>query len=141
MSPRDTRTGLVLEKMILPALEMGGYSVKKQVDVGLRPNGKRHRIDLFIQKEKSKPILISLKWQQSSGTAEQKVPFEIIRLNEILDQNENKYKSVYLVLGGKGWTLKEYYLSGKLKKYLKYSLKIKIVDLETFISKANHGEL
>jgi len=141
MSPRDTRTGLVLEKMILPALEMGGYSTKKQVDVGLRPNGRRHRIDILAQKPKSKPILISLKWQQSSGTAEQKVPFEIISLNHILEQNKNKFKAIYVVLGGKGWTLKDYYLSGKLKKYLKYSTKIKITDLESFISKANQGQL
>ena len=29
--PRNTRTGAVLEQMVLPALEMGGYIIERQV--------------------------------------------------------------------------------------------------------------
>src|SRR5438309_4509901 len=42
--PRDTRTGGVLENMVLPALERGGYQYKKQVVIGKRlggPEGRR----------------------------------------------------------------------------------------------------
>jgi len=31
---RNTKTGQVLEMMVLPALEMGGYFVEKQVRLG-----------------------------------------------------------------------------------------------------------
>jgi PD-(D/E)XK nuclease superfamily protein len=50
-----------------------------------------------------------MKWQQSSGTAEQKVPFEIICLAETIKETPN-YKRGYVVLGGTGWTLQEYYI-------------------------------
>ena len=41
-------------------------------------------------------ILISVKWQQVSGTAEQKVPFEIIGLADAVLTGE--YAKAYLVL-------------------------------------------
>jgi len=79
MMARDTSTYQVLEAMVLPSLTQGGYTYQKQVDVGRRPNGSKHYIDVLAQKEGRK-ILISLKWQQVPGTAEQKVPYEVICL-------------------------------------------------------------
>ena len=38
-SRRDTRTGGVMEAMVLPALERGGYEYFKQVDIGERLGG------------------------------------------------------------------------------------------------------
>ena len=40
--PRNTRTGAVLEQMVLPALEMGGYVVERQVRLTERLGGGRH---------------------------------------------------------------------------------------------------
>jgi hypothetical protein len=37
----------------------------------------RHFVDVIAEKD-GKRFLVSLKWQQVSGTAEQKVPFEVI---------------------------------------------------------------
>ena len=39
---RDTRTGAVLELMILPALKLGGYTVGKQINIGSRLGGGKH---------------------------------------------------------------------------------------------------
>ena len=36
MTPRNTRTGGVLEQMVLPALDQGGYIYKVQVNIGQR---------------------------------------------------------------------------------------------------------
>jgi len=47
----------------------------------------------------------------------------------------------YLVLGGDGWTLRDFYLNGGLEKYLRYVDLVKIVSLETFVSLANQGKL
>jgi hypothetical protein len=39
VTPRNTNTGGVLEAMILPALERGGYACEQQVHVGARRGG------------------------------------------------------------------------------------------------------
>ena len=104
MSSRNTTTGTVLENMILPALERGGYSHVEQFNVGSRFGGGRHIVDVIAEKN-GRRILVSLKWQQSSGTAEQKVPFEVICLAEYV-LADDRFDRAYLVLGGEGWKLR-----------------------------------
>jgi hypothetical protein len=113
--PRDTRTGGVLEAMILPSLKRGGYDYKVRVKIGQRLGCGSHYVDVVAEKDGRK-ILISLKWQQVAGTAEQKIPFEIICLAEALESGE--YEKAYVVLGGEGWTLRQFYTRGGLAKYL-----------------------
>lgn len=137
---RNTTTGQVLEAMILPALIQGGYSAQKQVNIGVRPGGGRHMVDAVATKV-NENFLISLKWQQVGGTAEQKVPFEVICLIEAVLKTKGKYKKAYLVLGGGGWRLREYYTSGDLKEHLEYHELVDIVTLEEFIALANKGAL
>src|SRR6266850_4501268 len=112
---RDTRTGGVLEAMVLPALKRGGYAYETQVKVGKRPGGGTHKVDAVAQKGGEK-ILVSLKWQQVVGTAEQKVPFEIICLAE--EVKSGHFNKAYLVLGGEGWKLRSFYTGGGLKNHL-----------------------
>ena len=45
--PRDTRTGGVLENMVLPALERGGYRHSKQVIIGKRLGGHDQKVDVL----------------------------------------------------------------------------------------------
>jgi hypothetical protein len=138
MVPRDTRTGSVLEQMVIPALNRGGYNFKTQVNIGQRPGGRKHKVDIVAERDEEK-ILISLKWQQISGTAEQKVPFEIICLANALQKGD--YDKAYLVLGGTGWTLRDFYISGGLDNYLRLPAEVKIIKLEDFIALANQGKL
>lgn len=77
MSKRDTGMGDVLEQMVLPSLERGGYECTKRTGVERRPAGGKHIVDAIAIKGKQK-VLVSLKWQQVDGTAEQKVPYEVI---------------------------------------------------------------
>jgi hypothetical protein len=70
VSKRDTTTGGVLENMILPALMKGGYAYTTQVYVGTRLGGGKHKVDALAVSSDGSKILISLKWQQTSGTAE-----------------------------------------------------------------------
>jgi hypothetical protein len=140
MSPRNTRTGGVLEAMILPALKNGGYSYTTQIHVGERIGGRRHLVDVVADKENRK-VLISLKWQQTGGTAEQKVPFEVICLTKAVLDSGGTYKKAYLVLGGSGWSLRDFYTGGGLESYLEYKNSIDILNLEEFVKKANEGKL
>ena len=135
---RNTTTGLVLERMVLPALEQGGYSYKAQTKLGQRFGVSSHVVDAVAEKD-GKQILISVKWQQVSGTAEQKVPFEVMCLLEAIEVGP--YEKAYLVLGGEGWKFRSFYTSGGLMKYLTYADRVEIVTLEGFVAKANSGKL
>jgi hypothetical protein len=141
MVPRDTRTGQVLESMIIPALERGGYDWRKQQIIGQRIGGHRHKVDVLASKAGNPEIPISLKWQQTSGTTEQKVPFEVISLAELVQKSQGRFKKAYLVLGGEGWSLKEFYLMRGLDTYLRNCEMVEISSLEGFVAKANQGKL
>ncbi len=141
MSPRDTRTGDVMEQMAIPALRKGGYTYLKHVYVGKRPGGGKHVVDLVASKSNGKAILVSLKWQQTGGTAEQKVAFEVICLIKALRNNEGKYERAYVVLGGDGWTLRDFYVGGGLHEYLRDSDLVKVTTLEGFVAIANKSSL
>lgn len=135
---RDTRTGWVLEQMILPSLERGGYESKVRVKIGQRLGCGAHFVDVTAEKSGRK-YLISLKWQQVSGTAEQKIPFEVMCLAEALESGE--YEKAYVVLGGEGWKLRQFYVEGGLQKFLKQTDKVSIITLEGFVALANKGRL
>ena len=95
-------------------------------------------VDVIAKKDRQR-ILVSMKWQQVSGTAEQKVPFEVICLLEALESGD--YAKAYLVLGGEGWTLRNFYTGDGLQKYLNYGEKVEILTLESFVGRANAGKL
>jgi hypothetical protein len=141
VNPRDTSTGDVLEQMVLPALKRGGYQVNKQVVVGTRPGGGKHKVDVVAGNAEGRAVLVSLKWQQTGGTTEQKVPFEVMCLADALKTYPSRYQAAYVVLGGNGWTLRGFYTGGGLEKYLKGMEAVHVLDMETFIGKANRAEL
>ena len=140
MVPGDTRTGAVLESMVVPALRLGGYAYEPQKFIGERPGGSKHKVDVIAEKD-GREILISLKWQQVAGTAEQKVPFEVICLAEAVRNSEGRFHKAYLVLGGGGWSLRDFYVNGGLQEHLRYGSVVEIVTLESFVAQANAGEL
>ncbi|MEW6662366.1 MAG: PD-(D/E)XK nuclease superfamily protein [Bacillota bacterium] len=84
-------------------------------------------------------MLISLKWQQTSGTAEQKVPFEVICLAHAVQQGG--YNKAYLVLGGAGWSLRDFYANKGLDSFLRLPAEVRILKLEDYIALANQGQL
>jgi hypothetical protein len=124
--------------MILPALTSGGYKSEPHVTIGKRLGRGRHIVDIVAEKN-GRRFLVSLKWQQVSGTAEQKVPFEVICLAEALGLGT--FTRAYLVLGGEGWSLRDFYTSGGLTKYLRQTEPVQIVSLEGFVALANQGKL
>ena len=135
---RETTTGRVLEEMVLPALNRAGYTWTTQTHVGCRPNGRKHNVDVIATKDE-KSVLVSMKWQESSGTAEQKVPFEVMCLADAL--RELELEAAYLVLGGPGWTLRDWYVSGALKKRLVDVAAVHVMTLEMFVARVNQGKL
>jgi hypothetical protein len=138
---RDTGTGAVMEQMVLPALERGGYEYFRQVDIGDRLGGGRHVVDVIAYDQAGKGYLISMKWQQTSGTAEQKVPFEAMCLVQAALAEPQRYVRAYLVLGGPSWKLRDFFTEGGLVPFLRHEDRVSIVTLESFIAAANRGAL
>jgi hypothetical protein len=136
--PRNTRTGAVLEQMVLPALEMGGYIIERQVRLTDRLGGGKHYGDIVASKNGER-IVISLKWQQSSGTAEQKVPYEFMCLADVL-ANDSTIHKAYIVIGGDGWTKHSFFLNG-LDSWVNTKEFVDVLRLDSFVAKANKGIL
>ncbi len=78
---------------------------------------------------------------RTCATTEQKVPFEVISLVQAILDTGNEYSKAYLVLGGEGWKLRDFYTGGGLEKHLEYADKVDIVTLENFVAIANKGKL
>jgi len=127
--------------MIPPALKQGGYTYTQQTLIGRRLGGSKHKIDFLVTAANGKQVAVSAKWQQTSGTAEQKVPYEIICLADAVHKSQGKYEKAYLVLAGEGWKLKEFYLGKGLLSYLKNCEVVEVISLEGFVAKANQGKL
>lgn len=160
MARRNTTTGAVLETMILPALKNAGYHHRRQVNIGRRLGGGGVQLIDALAWNDDTTFLISLKWQQTSGTAEQKVPFEVICLADAVRSDQREFGRVYcadcyelhateamhglrsyLVLGGEGWSLRDFYTSGGLDRHLVRPELVNIVSLEGFIARANQRGL
>jgi hypothetical protein len=124
--------------MILPALKRGHYTFQTQVKAGARCGGGVHKVDALATKDGT-TVLVSLKWQQTGGTAEQKVPFEVMCLADAV--RAGHASRAYLVLGGDGWTLRDYFTSGALAEHLVHAALVRVVTLEAFIRLANNGQL
>jgi hypothetical protein len=75
----------------------------------------------------------------SESTAEQKVPFEVMCLADAVTAGHGT--RAFLVLGGDGWKLRDYYTSGKLTEHLIHASLVRVVTLEAFIRLANNGQL
>ena len=104
----DKMSGKDFEKLIAKILKENKSLVAEQVDIGIKFNNKRHIIDILVNGN----ILISIKWQYTGGTAEEKVVYEMGTLQDKI--NFNGYKKAFVILGGPGWTIFE-----NLKRYSK----------------------
>ena len=135
---RNTGTGRVLERAVLPALEMGGYEVEYQARLTDRLGGGRHYGDILASKNGER-ILISLKWQQTSGTAEQKVQYEYMCLADVLAKDPDIHRA-YIVIGGDGWTKHSFFLND-LNDWVNTDEYVDVILLNPFMAKANQGNL
>lgn len=124
--------------MIVPALARGGYVCEQQVSVGTRCGGGTHKVDAVATRDGQR-VLVSLKWQQTGGTAEQKVPFEVMCLADAV--RAGYAERACLVLGGDGWSLRDYYTSGALADHLVHAGLVRVITLEAFVRLANNGQL
>ena len=147
-APRDTSTGKVNEADIEQFLnENCEDNVYPQAEVGTQfDTGKKHIVDILLGGKAYKKTknhkryiseheggdLLSLKYQKVDGTAEEKIPFEVLKLQDSIDKY-GYHRGIIVLCGDEGWTLKEYYLSEKFISKMKLICPdVTITDEENF---------
>jgi len=142
VSPRNTSTGRVLEQMVLPALERAGYQAQPRYRLPdlFRPD-RPHYLDVAVLQGSVPIIGIAAKWQQSSGTAEEKVPMEVLRLIKFVEGKQ--LDRGYVLLSGTGWSLRDYFLRESFIKEFSSPAApmVRVVDLETLITLINQRKI
>ena len=97
----EKMTGRKFEKLIARILRKNGCLVTEQADIGFKFKNKKHKVDSLVNGR----ILVSDKWQNTGGTAEEKVGYEMWTLyQKILS---GTYEKAFVILGGPGWTIFE----------------------------------
>jgi len=134
-----TLSGKRFEACIWAALVEAGFEVETQVRIGMRAGSlKEHMID-FVARRKGKTLLVSTKWQNSTGSVEEKVPWEVLCLNHALRGNE--LSAGFIVLGGKGWSLRNYFTSPEFRAAMNISPKLNVATFETFMGRLFRDEV
>ena len=110
MASRDTTTGSnyesIIEMCIKRSCEKNNLEATSQANIGIKPGGGKHRVDWEII-DKTNPNsrgLISCKFQGTSGTAEEKMAYEVIKLLHAMKM-DTRYKKSWIIMGGEGWSV------------------------------------
>lgn len=136
---RDTTTGShyeeVVKMCISRAAEQNGFEVKRQSTVSIKPGGGKHRIDyeLIDINDSDTRGLISCKFQSKSGTAEEKIAYEVIKLLHTMSI-DSRYKHSWIIMGGTGW-------SPNMIKFVKKDLSNWIPNMKSRITILSTDEL
>lgn len=125
---RDTTTGSnfqsIVEACLKKASEEDGFTMSKEKLVGEKPGGTgKHRIDWELTSVLNPDLkgLVSCKYQEKGGTAEEKIVYEIIKLLHTMDVNP-KYAHAWLTLGGEGWSESiRNFISNEMHKWIPQS--------------------
>ena len=139
---RDTTTGNHFEAIVATCLarsaEKNGFEYRSQKFIGIKPGGGRHKIDWELVDIQDPDIrgLISCKVQNTSGSADEKVAYEVIKLlHAMID--DDRYKKSWLILGGNHWRPEmRDFLEVQMPKYvpLMNELRFKVLYTDDLIS-------
>jgi len=125
---RDTTTGGNFENIVKVCIDRScqknGLEAFEQRTVGGKPGGGKHRVDYELVAIGNENIrgLVSCKKQGTSGTAQEKVAYEVIKLLHTMEQDQ-RYRHAWLVLGGNGW-------SADIKQFLRTEIQKWIPELQ-----------
>jgi hypothetical protein len=109
MAQRDTTTGsnyeAIIEMCIKRSCEKNELTAISQATVGDKPGGGKHRVDWEIYRTSDPNFrgLISCKFQGTSGTAEEKIAYEVIKLLYSM-KTDTRYRKSWIIMGGEGWS-------------------------------------
>jgi hypothetical protein len=129
---KKSQAGRRFERCIFHALSEAGFQVQEQVPMGKRASSNRSHIIDFVATRHTRRIIVSAKWQSSPGSTEDKVPWEVICMDRTL-KDSPEIVAGYVVLGGSGWKLRDYFCSEPFERDLPRDGRLAIVPLEKFL--------
>jgi len=136
---RDTTTGssyeAIIEMCIKRSCEKNNLKAANQVTIGVKPGGGKHRVDWEISNitNPDKRGLISCKYQGTSGTAEEKIAYEVIKLLHAM-KIDSRYEKSWIIIGGEGW-------SAGMRAFIKKHLREWIPEMKNKIEILTTDEL
>ena len=132
-SRRTDLTGKAFENLCYDLLDSAGYNVEEQVNLGLRPTGGAHNVDLVVITDElfDERILVSLKYQDVAGTAEEKIPYEQMCLQHACETYD--YARAIVVLAGPGWKHAGHYVVDGFSQWMN-TPDVKVVTFDGFIN-------
>ena len=141
MASRDTTTGssyeAIIEMCIKRSCEKNLLTAISQSTVGEKPGGGKHRVDWEIYKNADPEIrgLISCKYQGTSGTAEEKIAYEVIKLLHAM-KVDPRFKKAWIIMGGEGWSpsMREFVNSHLIEWIPAMPNKVEILTTDQLIS-------
>jgi hypothetical protein len=141
MASRDTTTGsnyeAIIEMCIKRSCEKNLLTAISQSTVGEKPGGGKHRVDWELYKNTDPEIrgLISCKYQGTSGTAEEKIAYEVIKLLHTM-KVDPRFKKSWIIMGGEGWStgMREFVNSHLIEWIPAMPNKVEILTTDQLIS-------
>ena len=130
------KTGKEFENFCCDLLDRADYNVEEQVCIGTRPTYGKHYVDLevILDEEFNKRNIISLKYQDVAGTAEEKIPYEQMCLQAACE--EYGYNKAYIVLAGSGWKHDDSYRDGVFDKWMS-TPDVFVLNFDEFLQEFN----
>ena len=126
-APRRTdKTGKCFEYFCEHLLCLSGVNVDEQENIGLRPTGGAHNTDLIVDEE----VIISLKYQDVAGTAEEKIPYEQMCLQHACETYG--YKKAVIVLAGPGWSHDDSYRENVFGQWMN-TPNVSVINFDEFL--------
>lgn len=137
--PVTETSGRGYEAAVEHALRRAGYWPRSQVSVGDPLDTGCQVIDFAVPDDAGHQLLVSVKGQDSRGTVEEKLVYEVVRLVATLQNpSAERWDGAWVVLCGSGYSprFKRFLMSDTLRRIVKGSDRIRVVDLNDF-----HGVL
>ena len=127
-SRRTDKTGKDFEHFCEHLLSLAGLNVEEQVNIGLRPTGGAHNTDLVVDQS----TIVSLKYQDVAGTAEEKIPYEQMCLQHACFTYG--YESGIIVLAGPGWKHDNAYRNDVFETWM-HTPNVTVLNFDEFLTK------
>ncbi len=160
ITPKRKSSGLMLRELVTPYLQNAPelYSFSTEKYICCKPNGRKMVADIVaVDRTKLDAIIISAKWQEVGGTAEEKIAYEICMLLHAIERRTEAteligcpIRKAYLVLGGSdrnldkgtdGWTIRQWLIEGGLKPWIKYDGLVELIRPDDICGRISRGKL
>lgn len=133
-APRQTEAGhLSMEQIVEKAIAglRGAIGRDATLTTFL---GFDYKVEFVLQRLSGERVPVKLVYQDSSGSAEQKMPYHMLAMGQGV-REAHDIQHGYIVLGGDGWTRKDALIAGRFHPFLVGTEGVRIETLEGFVAR------